>query len=212
MKKVISLAIVLTLVFVMAVPAFAAPAKDNKNQDFTGTPVDVVVDASDPIYVDDAVQIVITVHNIADRGLPQLGIWVNGVRVAFFDEVGKGKCVSHVIDVDTSEAGPRSFDVVVWTRLGNKNFEDILYAGTTVVDVLEPEPEEEVPLEDKFNDAIANGDFSGSGPIILTVDGVDYAFTSNSGNYNGNGTLFCEVDGVVYMLIRNNNGMRVQVQ
>ena len=57
MKKVLSLAIVLTLVFVMAVPAFAAPAKDNKNQDFTGTPIDVVVDTCDPIYIDDAVQI-----------------------------------------------------------------------------------------------------------------------------------------------------------
>jgi len=69
------------------------------------------------------------------------------------------------------------------------------------------EPEVEVLLVDRLNGAIANGDVSGTGPIVLTVGGVDYTFVSNSGNYNGNGSLFCSVDGVTYRLERNNHGL-----
>jgi hypothetical protein len=69
------------------------------------------------------------------------------------------------------------------------------------------EPEVEVPMEDKLNDAIKNGDVSGTGPFVLTVDGVDYSFVSNNGNYNGNGSLFCWIDGVQYRLERNNHGL-----
>ena len=181
----------------------AAPAKDNKNQDFTGTPVDVVVSTDETIFVGDEVTITITVENIADRGLPQLSIWVNGEQVAFWNEVGKGKTAGYEIDVDTSKTGEQSFDIVVWTRLGNKNFQDILYSGTTEITVVAPP---ETPLVDKLNDAIKNGDFIATGPIVLIVDEVPYTFTSKSGNYNGNGTLFCTVDGVEYKLERNNNG------
>ena len=60
-------------------------------------------------------------------------------------------------------------------------------------------------LLDQLNDAI--GGAVGTGPITITVDGVDYVFTSNSGNYNGNGSLFCTVDGVVYRLERNKHGI-----
>ena len=78
---------------------------------------------------------------------------------------------------------------------------EALYAA---IAALELKPVKSV-LE-KLNDALANGDWTGTGPIVVTVDGVDYSFTSNSGNYNGNGTLFCTIDGVEYKLERNNNG------
>jgi hypothetical protein len=72
------------------------------------------------------------------------------------------------------------------------------------ITVIEPEPEPS--MVDKLNDAITNGNFAGTGPVVLTVDGVEYTFVSNSGSYNGNGTLFCKIDGVQYKLERNNNG------
>ena len=123
MKKK-TLTIALALAF--AIPALAAPAKDNPNQDFTGTPV--TVEKTDS-------EVKISITNVADRGLPDVSIWSNDVRVASYSEIGKGKTVTHVINVNTNLVGTQTFDIVVWTRLGNKNFQDILFADTVVVDV-----------------------------------------------------------------------------
>jgi len=196
---------ILTVAFVMAfaVSAFAAPAKDNANQDFTGTPVTVT--APESVLVGDAASVTISIQNVADRGLPQVAFFVNGVQVAYFDEIAKGTSKSFTFDVNTAAAGAQSFEIVVWTRKGNKNFEDILYSETTTITVVAPVAEK--PMEEKFNDAIKNGEVSGTGPIVITVDGVAHEFVSNSGNYNGNGSLFCWVDGVEYRLERNKNGL-----
>jgi len=118
--------LIIALALAVAVPALAAPAKHNPNQDFTGTPVTVETTAS---------EVKITITNIADRGLPDVTIWSNGVRVASYSEIGKGKTVTHTIGVNTNLVGIQTFDIVVWTRKGNKNFEDILLEETAVVNV-----------------------------------------------------------------------------
>ena len=123
MKKK-TLAVALTLV--LALPALATPEKDNPNQDFSGTPVTIETTDS---------EVKISITNVEDRGLPDVSIWANDVLVASYAEIGKGKTVTHVIDVDTSLVGAQTFDIVVWTRLGNANFQDILFADTAVVDV-----------------------------------------------------------------------------
>ena len=203
MKRNLWTLVAVTLVVAVAFPSFAAPAKDNANQDFTGTPVDVAAPAS--VMVGDAASVTISIKNVADRGLPQVTIFVNGVQKASFDEIAKGATKSFTFNVDTAAAGAQSFEIVVWTRKGNKNFEDILYSETTTITVVAPVAEK--PMEEKFNDAIKNGEVSGTGPIVITVDGVAHEFVSNSGNYNGNGSLFCWVDGVEYRLERNKNGL-----
>ncbi|MCL1905704.1 MAG: FapA family protein [Clostridiales bacterium] len=71
-----------------------------------------------------------------------------------------------------------------------------------------PKLVQEKPLLDQLNDAIANGDYYGDGPITVVINGVEYVFESNNGNYNGNGTLFCTIDGVVYKLDRNAKGIK----
>ena len=109
-----------------------------------------------------------------------------------------------------------TFDISVWICLGHASLKYELYSGTAVIEVAEaeePEPEDpedpepEVTLADELNAAIENGDYEGSGPITLFVDGEAYVFTSNSGNYNGFGSLFCTVDGLVYRLERNKHGL-----
>jgi len=116
----------IALALAFSIPALASTAKDNPNQDFTGTPVTVETTDS---------EVKITIQNVADRGLPDVSIWSNGVRVASYAEIGKGKTVTHVINVNTNLVGIQTFDIVVWTRLGNKNFQDILFADTAVVEV-----------------------------------------------------------------------------
>jgi hypothetical protein len=208
-KSILSIFVVFALVvgcFAAMPPTNAGTSiKDNENQDFTDTPVSVIA-SNESVLVGEETQIVVTIENIADRGLPDVSILVDGECINSYDEIGKGETVEYVIDVDTSEVGTQDFKIKVWTRLGNKNFGTMLYSQKITIAVTQPIVEEK-PLEDKFNDAIKNGDVSGIGPIVLTVDGVDYSFTSNSGNYNGYGSLFCTVDGVVYRLERNNNGL-----
>jgi len=210
-QKIISILLAFALVAgcfaVMPLTSNAAPAKDNKNQDFTGTPVDVV--APEEVLVGEEAKITIAVENIANRGMPQVGIWVNGVRVAYTDEIGKGKSFDYTIDVDTSTDGEQSFAIVVWTRLGNPNFQDILFDKTVVVTVIAPEPE---PLVNQLNDALAAGEYTyifGSSPPTLTIviDGVSYVFTAN-GNFNGNNKLECCDDaGVVLFTLLNRGSM-----
>ena len=280
-KRILAVLLITAFVCAMTVFAFAAPAKDTSNQDFAGTLVDVSV--SDDVYVDDYAQIAISIENVADRGLPDVTIWINGNCERVYSEIGKGKTVEFIFDnICTDVAGDQFFDIVVWTRMGNKNFQDILYSGTATLNVMvrhvcnfvrteypptctedgyainvcecgeveegyweylgaachDYEVTVAYPTEteggyttntcricgynynydftaplttktilDKFNDAIQNGDYYGTGPIYLVVDGVAYEFISNSGNYNGNGTLFCTIEGVEYKLIRNNAGL-----
>ena len=217
MKKLLSFMLVLTMLFALAIPAMAAPAKDNANQDFTGTPV--TVNAPDEVLVNEDAQVIVTVTNVADRGLPDVTIWVNSVCVKSYSEIGKGKSVEIVIDVDTAEAGVQAFDVVVWTRLGNKNFQDKLYEGTTTIAVVEPVPEEKTveqwleDLNDALNKAISDGTFeivntNNKTYVTLTVDGVDYTFEGGNGVRSDK---VCYIDGVAYVIRITGNPAAYQV-
>ena len=139
MKKQILVAIlVAALILALTISAIAKPAKDNDNQDFSGT--SVVVTAPESVLMEEEAQILINLDNLAkDRGLPQVSIWVNGSQVAYYAEVAKGATVAYVIDVNTAEAGLNDFVIEVWTRLGNKNFQDLLYGDTITVEVIEPD-------------------------------------------------------------------------
>ena len=95
------------------------------------------------------------------------------------------------------------------TVLDQNLIDDAAAVILSAIDGLVPaEKGPEKPMKDKLNDAIANGDYYGTGPITVIVDGVEYVFVSNSGNYNGNGTLFCTIDGVEYKLDRNAHGIK----
>jgi len=199
----IILATIILAACITLLPITANANPDNQNIKATVT----VEPIATKVFVGEETQITITITNDqVDRGIPQVSIRVNEKQVYFYENLRKGETVTYCFDVNTNEAGDQIFDIAVWTRLGNKNFEQTLHAEKITIEVIEP-PQDEQTLLEKFNGAIANGDFSGKGPIVLTVDGVDYAFTSNSGNYNGNGSLFCSVDGVVYRLERNNKGL-----
>jgi|GEM_PF-2657779 len=117
---------IVALALAVALPALAAPARNNPNQNFSGTPVTIETLGS---------EVKLSITNVANRGLPDVTVWTNDVLVASYSEIAKGQTVTHVIDVNTNLVGTQSFDIVVWTRLGNKNFQDILFADTAVVDV-----------------------------------------------------------------------------
>ena len=216
MKKLGIFSFVLTMAIALAfsASALAAPAKDNPNQDFTGTPIAVA--APESVLVDGTAQVALNIKNIKDRGMPEVSIWVNDVKVQSYSEIGKGKTVEYVFDVDTAVVGTQTFDIVVWTRLGNKNFQDQLYVGTTTINVVAPEPETKTvdewiaDLNGAIEAALVDGALeviSGYGgknqtAIVLTIDGVDYTFVGGNGIRSDK---YCEIDGVIYVLNTNGN-------
>jgi hypothetical protein len=207
-KQVVSILLLLALVTgcFAAMPQTSTAAPGNGNQDFTGTPVSVAVTTSYAL-IDEEAQIVITVENMAERGLPDVSIWINNARVKLYSDIGKGKSIEFVFDVDTSKAGEFDFDIEVWTRKGNKNFEAILGEPVTKTMTVVPSVEDEKTLLDALNDALEGITNSGDGPITVTVDGIDYVFETNNQNYNGNPkTLFCNIDGIKYKLVTSGNG------
>jgi hypothetical protein len=205
--------------FAVVAPAIA-DAGYNENQDFEGTPV-IVTASAESVYVDEEAQITISVENIADRGLPDVSIWVNNVRVAFYSDIGKGKIVAFTYDVDTSVADTFEFAIEVWTRLDNKNFEALLLGDETItITVVEPEPTGRTPEQwrDAIRDAITtaldgNTDIrtlvedilGGKGTqITVTIDGKPYVFTSN-GDANSDKSLI--IEGRTYIInIKGNSG------
>jgi hypothetical protein len=221
-KSIASIMFVLALVFgcfAAVAPAIAAPIKENLNQNFEGTPVDIYAVASETVFVNDEAQIVITIeNNVLDRGLPQVSIWVNGERVAFYSDIAKGATVEYVVEVDTAVAGEQTFDIEVWTRKNNVNYADLLGEGTITIDVVQPEPIGRTPAEwrDAITDVISqtlNGaniqtivvqTSNGGTQIILEIDGEPHYFTSNG---NTNSDKSCVIDGVTYTInIQGNSG------
>jgi len=219
-RKILAVLLCVTIgLIAMMAPTWAAPAKDNANQNFTGTPV--VVDAPGSVLVGEAAQIVITVTDVAARGLPQVSIWVNGGQVAFWSEIKKGGVVQFIIDdIDTSAAGNIDFEIAVWTRLGNKNFEDALYCDITTIAVVAPEPEIKTPAEwlEDFNAALQKAledgtfevtYFNNKSYVTLTVDGENYVFEGNGNSDRSPKSLV--MDGVKYEIHTSNNNPPVYI-
>jgi hypothetical protein len=224
-KSIVSIMFVFALFvgcFAAVAPAIATPLKYNPNQDFTDT--EVTVDAPESVFVGDEAQITITVENTADRGLPQISIWVDGTRVVFYSEIAKGASVSYSFDLDTSEAGEQSFDIEVWTRKNNVNYADLLNSGTVTIEVVEPEPEVKTPAEwraditNAINDAIAAQGVNNIADLVvvtnnrssitLTIDGEVYVFTGGAG-INADKSL--TIDDVTYIITIQANGARFTV-
>ena len=215
MKRLLSVILVCTMAFALAVPAFADPV----NQDFTDTPVDI--SAPGAIFVGDAAAITVTVENLVkfNRGLPQLSIWIDGECVQSYDEIGKGKTAEYVFDVDTSEAGEQTFYVEVWTRIDNKNFKQLLSEATIVIDVQTKEkmPEEwKADITNAINEAIGTGNitalvekYGNNGSCIrVTIGGVEYIFTGGNGT---NSDKSCSINGIIYTITIQANGAKFTV-
>ena len=141
--------------------------------------------------------------------------------VKSYSEIAKGKTVEYTIGVDTTVAGTQTFDIVVWTRLGNKNFQDQLYVGTTTINVVAPEPESKTvaqwlaDLNSALGAAVADGTFAvvpypgNNTAVVLTIDGVDYTFVGGGGVRSDKS---CVIDGVTYILnTAGNNPPRYSV-
>ena len=187
MKKFLVILLALTLVFALSA---AAMANAEDNQDFTGTLVTVA--APESVLVAEEATITITVENVADRGLPQVSVWVNGEQVEFYNEIGKGKSVEYTVPVDTSEAGLQAFEVVVWTRLGNQNWAQELYKGTKIVEVQQPKSEGEIAAEllGGLSDAeITAGLSLVDGVMKLTVGDNMFVLMADAKNLNQTGEL-----------------------
>jgi hypothetical protein len=191
MKRLVTFTLVITMLFALAISASAS------NQDFISRSAVSIEGSATTVSAGESAYIDITVANLADRGMPDVSIWINGSRFGRPVDIAKGGALVSQYAINTDTDGVLTFDVEVWTRINNKNFAQLLSSKTITI---------EVGAEDllkKMNDAIDNGDYYGDGPITIIVDGVEYVFTSNSGNYNGYGSLFCWVDGVEYRLERN---------
>ncbi|MCL2122267.1 MAG: hypothetical protein FWH28_08485 [Clostridiales bacterium] len=211
MKKIITIALVLVLTLV-----FSAPVLANENQDFTGTPV--TVSAPESVLVGESAQIVISVENIADRGLPQLSIWINGEEMAFYEEIHKAETIEFVWDIDTDATGEQTFAISVWTRIGNVNFAAELYAGTVTVNVAAKAITAE-NIVDAINEAIADAGAANitalvevannQSSITLNIFGVEYVFVGGAGV---NSDKRCVIDGVTYSITIQANGARFVVR
>ena len=213
MKKIFTIALVLVLTLAFSVPVLADA---NENQDFTGTPV--TVDAPESVLVGESAQIVISVENIADRGLPQVSIWINGEEVAFYEEIHKAETTEFVWDVDTGTAGEQDFAIAVWTRIDNVNFAAELYAGTVTVKVAAKAITAE-NIADAINEAIVDAGAANitalvevannQSSITLNIFGVEYVFTGGAGV---NSDKSCVIDGVTYSITIQANGARFVVR
>ena len=214
MKKLFVICFVTALAASLSITAFAAPVCENpnwtacQNNDFSDTLVEVTAPVE--IFVGDDAGINVDVTNLADRGLPQVTIFVNGDVAAYYSQIGKGATQQYVIEVDTTEAGEQTFEIEVWTRLGNKNYEDLLYADTVTVDVQSVDVDWFAAFTDALADAIADGSFAvlscgnNNTCVSLFVDGVEYVFVGGNG-YNSSKSLVAE-DGVRYAINITGNG------
>ncbi|MDR0492849.1 MAG: hypothetical protein LBH74_04325 [Nitrososphaerota archaeon] len=218
-KSIVSIMFVFALVvgcFAALAPAIATPLKYNPNQDFTDT--EVTVDAPESVFVGDDAQITITVENTADRGLPQVSIWVDGTRVAFYSEIAKGASVSYSFALNTAEAGEQNFDIEVWTRKSNVNYADLLNEGTVTIEVVKKEKSTEqwkADITDAITQAIADANVANIAGLVtvvnnksyitLTIDGVERAFEGGAGL---NSDKLLTIDGVTYTIVIQANGAR----
>ena len=194
MKKILSSILLAAMLVTVTMPAFADTEIDG-NQDFTGTPVEATLIAPDVVYVDTEVSIAIDITNIFDRGMPDVTIWVNG-ELVWYQDIEKAVTANYTFAVDTSTAGEQVFDIEVWTRLGNKNFEQLLFADAITVTVVEQEVDMLTFLNDELDKLLADGDLDWSGDIVI----AGYVFHGN-----GNGTKFSTIDNVKYKLVQEGN-------
>jgi len=204
MKKLFTIAFAVILMIAFAVTVSANP----DNQIFTGTPVEVVA-PDEAVILGEEATITITVENPSDlfrRGIPQVEILVNGVPVAFVTELARGAFLEYVIEVDTTEVGVQEFTVEVWTRRGNKNWEEQLWNEKYTVEVIDPS----TTLAEDLNEFIGNGrtNLVGylsrvNGEVLLTF-GDTVISLGNWNNLNirgsvvlpdGSGTLHFDIRG-----------------
>jgi len=155
------------MIFSLAIPVMAVPAKNNPNQDFgepnTKTTYDLpwgYYDDDFSIYLENGIipgfsipvgkliYIPISITNDTNRACPQLSIWINDELVAFWGSVGKGETVKYVIEVDTSEVCKYMYFVEIWTRKDNLNYKDC-GVGAAVINVFVPDNEIEIPGGEK---------------------------------------------------------------
>ena len=235
-QKIITILLALVLVAgcfaIMPLTSTAAPAKDNPNQDFTGTPVTVEASA-ETVFVGESAFITITIDRtnpkadgVTGKGaLPEVTIWVNGERVGKLGDIKEGVSVTFLYEVDTQIPGEKTFEIEVWTRIGNKNFQDDLYDGEAIVmDVIEKTktPAEWIAdITGAINDAIAdtNGgnivslvrwvEGANKSYIQLVIDGVTYVFIGGNG---ANSDKILEIDGRIYTITIQANGARFTVR
>ncbi|MDR3053053.1 MAG: hypothetical protein LBU48_04255 [Coriobacteriales bacterium] len=209
-KLLLSLALTFVMVFAFAAPAMAAPNDNaNQNQDFSQSTVVRVAVPEAPVYVGEHAQITVWVENGADRGLPQASIYVNGQEYAYWDEIRKGDTAALAFAIDTTQAGTQSFTIEVWTRLGNTNFQQLLYSDTITVEVIKKGITVE-DIEDALRDAIGNGSIldlvaqdKNSSSITLTINGVDYVFVGGKGIPS---SKVLTIDGVTFTISMAGNG------
>ena len=211
MKKLFSFALVILMIFALAVPAMAVSVKYNENQDFT-EPVTVTtydlpwafIYAENPftpegipifaVPVGQDIKIPISFTNNADRACPQLSIWVNFEQSAYWGSVGKGETVEYILDIDTSEVGTYSYYVEIWTRMGNPNYED-LGVGAAIFIVYDSGSGDEKSdgeiaadlLKSLSAKDIANNLALKNGSLILTAGGKDFVLAENAKNFNQKG-------------------------
>jgi len=207
-KNIISIFVVLALVvgcFAVLPQTSANPESPPENQLFTGTPA-FAVPQTEPAVPGGKATIFVTLENtVVNRGIPYVTIWVDGELYDSFEEIANGEIFEYTLVVDISETAvdTQQFEIQVYSRIGHQFAWAFIENPIVTITIATPEPEP--TMLDKLTDAINSA--IGYGPITVTVDGVAYAFTSNSGNYNGNGSLFCTIDGTVYRLERNNQGI-----
>ena len=118
------------------------------------------------------------VRNDNGRAIPDVTAWVDGMAwILGYDAKGKaimsesiskkGDVFSICVPVDTSNAGELEFNIEIWTRLGNKNWQELIFGGpgnTIKIEVVEPEPE--IPT---FPDGI---ELDKDGNLVITLVAV----------------------------------------
>jgi hypothetical protein len=207
MKKIFTLLFAVMFIFSFSSQSFATIEKDNENQDFQDTSVSVNAPLS--VLVGNDAKIIITVDNDKrDRGLPQLSILVNDTRVAYYEEIAKGSSVEYVLIIDTSIPGKLEYNVEIWTRLGNKNYEDLLFSDTIEIEIIPKAGKTPDEWLSAFRDALidavtAKGDdvvfsYGNNGSAIrLTIDNIDYNFIGGGGPKSSKSIT---VDGTTFII------------
>jgi hypothetical protein len=162
------------------------------------------------------VTITVTNDNVeVDRGIPQVAIIVNNEQVAFYDNIGKGETQTTEIPVNTDISGPVSFDIAVWSRIGNSQFEQKLFSGKAEIIVEAPAPKTPNDWLADFNNALENALVGVTNPtdilvtlpgnnrgIILTIDDKEYTFIGGKGT---NADRFLVIEGITYMINYSGN-------
>ena len=152
----------------------------NANQDFAGRNSTGAgfINAPDTLFqFAQGFSIEVTVQGEANRAIPDVTIWVNGVRQQFnptnaaindrpVTSVSNSVSVNDVkfnfwIPIDTSVAELLTFNIEVWSRHGHPNHAQLLYGGVTTVEVVAQSPS----LPPGFG-------FDTSGGLLLDMDGI----------------------------------------